>query len=89
MFLRYRAAQTIGAVGTIVKRVCIAATDIGLFIWVIVLATHSHWGKAALVLFIGIPIASFVVDIATGIVLALFIGIATLVGWKAATPDEQ
>jgi len=89
MFVRYRAAQTIGAIGSIIKGVCVAATDIGLFVWAVILATHSQWGKAALLLFIGIPVATFVVDVATGILLALLIGLAALVGWKAATPDDQ
>jgi hypothetical protein len=86
VFIRHRAAVGLGAFGAIIKGVCVVGADVALTVWVVKLAIDGRWGLAALLFFIGIPILSFIVDLASGLLVALIVGLAVIVGWKAPAP---
>ena len=68
------------AVGTFIKGLLMLGLSLLNLGFAVYLAMQGSWVVAALVLFIGSPIALFVADIATAVLVAAFMGLGMAVG---------
>jgi hypothetical protein len=68
------------AIGGIIKTLVMIIASFAIIGWAIYLATQGEWVGAAIFVFIIEPIALFVLDIMTGVVMALLVGIRGALG---------
>jgi hypothetical protein len=77
-------------IGGVIKSLLMLIATLVLLGYAIYLAYNGEWIAAAIVAFIVEPIALFVLDLATGAVVALFAGAGAAVGAAVPRrPDEE
>lgn len=75
------------AVGAFIKGLVMLVCTVGFLGYAIYLATQGEWVAAAVVAFVVEPIAMFVIDIVTGLLMALIAGMGAAAG--AAIPERR
>lgn len=67
-------------IGSLIKSAVMIVATIGIIGWAVFLAYKGEWVTAAIVAFIIEPVAMFVLDLATGLVVAAFAGAGGTIG---------